>query len=159
MPGQNTFYHSGHLRPIKRDYIRTKRLVVSISVSPDFHLSLHSLGYEFSICPPFLSSSPPSFSLDRKGEETNSNKRNSIIIPRMLRVSIFARNEIKSCLLNFKWSFPMIKNAKRENGWDRLICGDNCEREREKYLFVVFGVVSFFVWNVSVIRNATRLSG
>lgn len=28
------------------------------------------------------------------------------------------------------------------------------EREREKYLFVVFDVVSFFVWNVSVIRNA-----
>lgn len=51
---------------------------------------------------------------------------------------------------------PNDKNAKRENGWDRLVCGDNCkrEREREKYLFVVFDVVSFFVWNVSVIPNA-----
>lgn len=159
MPGQNTFYHSGHLRPIKRDYIRTKRLVVSISVSPDFHLSLHSLGYEFSILLSSLRLLSLSLSIEKGREESDSNKRNSIIIPRMLRVSIFARNEIKSCLLNFKWSFPMIKNAKRENGWDRLICGDNCEREREKYLFVVFGVVSFFVWNVSVIRNATRLSG
>ena len=159
MPGQNTFYHSGHLRPIKRDYIRTKRLVVSISVSPDFHLSLHSLGYEFSILLSSLRLLSLSLSIEKGREESDSNKRNSIIIPRMLRVSIFARNEIKSCLLNFKWSFPMIKNAKRENGWDWLVCGDNCKREREKYLFVVFGVVSFFVWNVSVIRNATRLSG
>lgn len=108
-------YHSRHLRPIKRagtrSIIRAKRLVVSIS-SARIHLSLVSVGCEFQS---IRNSSLCLFDRRRRRNRDPIRINETRLLSRGCYGCInICPDEIKPCLLNFKWSFPDDKNEKMD---------------------------------------------